>query len=261
MQEEIIYCSSCGAANKASAVVCCECKKEIRLKHWAIFRFMKEHIQDKLKGEIEDKTIEIVKKYLLSHIYGIIITILLVTAGVAFAVPKGEYYIPNEGEALAVMSRVEPVETVIEYADKEELWAISMTYQKQADFLLANHGRDTGTDIHSLFAQSVPGFPYNGTHDMEVNGIAPAAEGRRIFGSGTRAPRKFLVNEELTSPLAITLRDNGYEVCEGVFSGGLNFDLTPVDTNKIEECDVSRYYQMVYVKLSGKWYIAEDILL
>ena len=40
-KEDFYYCSECGAINKKSAVICCECEKKIKKRHFPFADFLK----------------------------------------------------------------------------------------------------------------------------------------------------------------------------------------------------------------------------
>lgn len=268
--EEILYCDYCGGVNKPSAVECVHCSHKLRQNHSAFLLFLKANTKDKLLGESEDGIFGQIWKFLFSHLYGVVVSILVVTAVVAYAVPREAHIEKITATEAPVTLETEkaPVDTVLEYSDKEAIWAITMNYQKAADFQLTGITKlDKGNSAEGYFAEKNGSFPYAGTHDMLGTGVVAAviragADHGRLPNYGTRGARTFLVNEELTSELAKTLRNEGYEVTEGVFSGGgyIGTD-SIVDANNLEVCDVFLRYRMVYVKIENTWYIAEDILL
>ena len=267
--EEILYCDYCGGVNRPSAVECEHCQQKMRRNHSAFLIFLKSNTKDKFLGDTQDNFFKRLEKFLFSHLYGMVVSILVVTTVAVYAVPKDAHIekITATNAPVALEEAKTPVLTVIESADKEEIWAITRAYQKAADFGLTGIAAFGGDNVESSFAESVGSFPYSGVHDMMGTGVAAAviragADPTRRPAFGTRGIRTFLVNEELTSELAKTLRDDGYEVTEGVFYGGGNIEHNrPVDTGNLEACDVSVSYRIVYVKIENKWYIAEDVLL
>ena len=51
LKEEIHYCTTCGAVNKKSAVLCEECKKKIILRHRPLADFLKKRVKSKTVGD------------------------------------------------------------------------------------------------------------------------------------------------------------------------------------------------------------------
>ena len=81
--EEMHYCTHCGAANKKSAVECIECEKKIISKYRPFYDFLKNHTKEEGKDTAVNTILGILYRFLASHIYGIVLTVSIVAAGVA----------------------------------------------------------------------------------------------------------------------------------------------------------------------------------
>ena len=79
---EIYYCTHCGAANKKSAVECVECEKKIISKYRPFYDFLKNHTKEEGKDTAVNTVLGIIYRFLISHIYGIVLTVSIVAAGV-----------------------------------------------------------------------------------------------------------------------------------------------------------------------------------
>ena len=175
--EEIIYCTNCGAVNKASAVVCCECEKLIRKRHYAFFTFLLANTKDKFKGDTKDYVIKKIENFLISHIYGTILTITIVTGAVAFAVPNNTYIkrVGNSGAQNNIATEAPAKVPVVTDLSDEERMSISrleIDYQQSAEYALT--GFDTYSDapaLSGLIAENAGvDFPYSTRHDMILYG-------------------------------------------------------------------------------------------
>ena len=80
--EEIYYCTHCGAANKKSAVECTECEKKTVSKYRPFYDFLKKHTKEKGTSTAVDTVLGIIYRFLASHIYGIVLTVSIVAASV-----------------------------------------------------------------------------------------------------------------------------------------------------------------------------------
>lgn len=68
------YCIYCGTKNKKEDKKCKKCKKKLNPKDRPLLEYLKSKIKDDLKGNIEDNIINIITKYIKSHLYGFILT-------------------------------------------------------------------------------------------------------------------------------------------------------------------------------------------
>ena len=88
------YCIHCGAeiilqaasettsASSAHKAVCPSCGKDPAPGEHLFREFLLEHTKDKLKGEIDDRLYNIIKNWLLSHLYGFVMSIAVIAAAV-----------------------------------------------------------------------------------------------------------------------------------------------------------------------------------
>lgn len=98
---EEIHCPRCNAVNKKSAIFCEICKKKIHANYKPFNMFLKKHTKDELSQKVTDKIFEAIKAFLLSHIYGVAITVAIVTSAVS-AVAAYPSYVENLSQEEAI---------------------------------------------------------------------------------------------------------------------------------------------------------------
>lgn len=298
-EEAVIYCATCGSANKPSAIICDECNRPIRLHHSAFYFYLLAHTKDKVKGtlkdqaegeiesRIEDSILNLIINYLRNHIWGVVLSISVVTAGVTAAsintapiekVSERPQYIREVHQQAPaqepVEEKVEPVDTVLEMETKQQLWNLGLEYLQWCEYQLSgDNSYANGATRESLLAEYAgTGYSYNGVHDMMTRPVNYEIQARK--DAANAAPNAFptsamynaedfYVNDDLTTELGKKLRADGYEVAEGVIEGIGYFDGRVTDfsdRSTLPAPDVDLNYRMVYVKLGDKWYIAQDKL-
>lgn len=76
-----IYCNFCGKENDEKSEKCIKCKERLNQKEHLWKDYLYDHIKDDLKGKVTDKTISLITNYVKSHLYGVILSLMiLVTA-------------------------------------------------------------------------------------------------------------------------------------------------------------------------------------
>ena len=89
--EEVYYCTHCGASNKKSATECIECEKKIISKYRPFYDFLKKHTKEETTDKAVDTVFTLIRKFLLSHIYGIMLSVSIIAAGVAMVYGSTSY--------------------------------------------------------------------------------------------------------------------------------------------------------------------------
>lgn len=93
-KEEAIYCVFCGTENKSTDENCKKCKKDLHPKNEPFKDFLYRHIKDDLKGKVEDNIFSYLKNYIISHLYGMTMTMSIIfTVVTVILVPKSSYKI------------------------------------------------------------------------------------------------------------------------------------------------------------------------
>lgn len=78
-----IYCVYCGTGNILEDKKCSKCKKELNPKNRPFRDYLKEKIQDKLEGDIQDNILSIMINFVKTHLYGSILTCSIVITAVS----------------------------------------------------------------------------------------------------------------------------------------------------------------------------------
>lgn len=151
-----IYCSYCGQEQKTTADRCPYCMHLLNDKAHLLRDYLVRHTKDKLKGDAEDKLYETIKNFLLSHLYGALVTITLSAAVVSAVAARPAPRVRNiderpvsvrnvllESEAVPVEELPEgtvvPVETVEPTPTEEPVATPIYDFDSQADVILANY--------------------------------------------------------------------------------------------------------------------------
>lgn len=88
------YCIFCGAENDADADVCCACGKTMHPKDHLLKDYLYRKTKDSLKGKAEDSFLSVLKNWILSHLYGLVVTVSLITV-LAFRVISSSAAAPD----------------------------------------------------------------------------------------------------------------------------------------------------------------------
>lgn len=75
------YCVRCGGELPSDATKCPHCGKTLPAKDRLFRRFLIDHTKDQLKGKLEDSLFEAIKNYLLSHLFGMLVGLLVIAVG------------------------------------------------------------------------------------------------------------------------------------------------------------------------------------
>lgn len=93
-KEDIIYCGECGAANKKSAHICCECEKKIKKRYFPFVDFLKNNLKSEIIDRAGESAFGLIRKFLFSHLYGTVLTISVVATIAVSAVSAVSYTKP-----------------------------------------------------------------------------------------------------------------------------------------------------------------------
>lgn len=80
--EEKRYCINCGTENKIHDKVCCSCNEDLHQEESLFVDFLIERTKDKFKGSIQDSIYDTIMNFLLSHLYGTVLTVSIVSYAV-----------------------------------------------------------------------------------------------------------------------------------------------------------------------------------
>lgn len=282
--EEIKYCTHCGSANKKSALFCEECERKITTSYRPFYDFLKKHTKDEITGTVTDTFFSLLKKYLMSHVYGIVLSVSIVATAVSAAYATTPYIekINNVNTNTPVVE--EPQEEVLPLTDDDiqDFEHLTSNYDAFTDMRRSTDSYwevpDDYSDASQMYAESnIEGFSYGGVHEMISNPInvyylddSPSfnvddtnysyfSQDRYLDTSSA------VTGENCTSAIAKTLHGDGYRVAEcnyviyNIASEERSYDF---DTHTGDAGYETRLvYKFVFVERNGKWYIAEDRLI
>lgn len=195
---EQIYCIHCGTALPAGTETCTHCHRKPYAKNSPFREFLLRHTKDKLKGTVEDKIYDTLKNYLLSHLYGMLVTLsigaVVISAAATQPAPKVEKLTDRPAAVEEILqAAVEvpvPVETT-EAPTEETTEAptepeptlpqpIDYDFDTQAEVMLANYSLwELPVDYATYASYFVTDLDQDGL--LEINSMATMGTG--IFTS------------------------------------------------------------------------------
>ncbi len=285
--EEVHYCTHCGAVNKKSAVECTECEKKIFTKYRPFYDFLKKHTKDEASGAAVDSVFSLIQKFLLSHVYGIALSVSIVATTVA-AVQASQPHIKKVDAPISVS--VSSPQDNTETGQKEQNFELTEDDLYAFEHLACNYDAFVDTrrssdgywdqsvkyygDASEMYAENnIDGFNYVGVHDMISNPIdfhmvdedpainQDAYDMSYVYESRRTLPDTAVTGASCTTEIAKKLHADGYKVAECNYM--LNSGIGEHDfENHTGGTDLRRLvYKFVFVENNGDWYIVEDRLL
>lgn len=290
--EEFQYCTHCGAANVMSAVECSECEKKIKTKYRPFYDFLKKHTKDELTEKTTDTVLSYLYRFLLSHIYGVALSVTVVAATVSttYAVAPHIEKV-TETKVATVQTHAEPqteeeapiVEEKKEYPplssdDLDVFDDLTSTADAFADMKRQSesywYAPTQISSVSQLYAENnIADYGFSGEHQLNSNPIDihmldvydEYIDNYSSFWSDRYIDFSSAVTgEDCTTDMAKQLMDAGYTVaeCNYVLAEGYedgseyNFD-----THTGGTVGSKLVYRFVFVKDDDEWYIAEDRLI
>ena len=92
MPSKECHCHRCGARIAEGDLYCAACGKKQQVKNTLLLDYLISHTKDSITGKITDSIYEAIKNFLLSHLFGVVVTLSLVAA-VGITVYASEPYI------------------------------------------------------------------------------------------------------------------------------------------------------------------------
>ncbi len=280
--EAIHYCTHCGAANKKSAVECSECEKKIITKYRPFYDFLIKHTKDEASGAAVDSVFSLIQKFLLSHVYGIALSVSIVASAVA-AVQVSQPHI----QKVSVPSATQAVQDNVgeqeeapdvpaeEFTEDDEyaLLYLMSNYDGHADDRRTSEryweeGHEYVSSPNQLFAQNnIEGYNFGGVHELIENPVdidfdvafmdtPPNLTHTRYVDYNT-----LITSGNFATDIARNLKEAGYRVCECNYvlriADSDNYD-TETNTGTVLK---ELVYRVVFVEHEGEWYIADDRMI
>jgi len=106
-----VYCINCGHENKDTNKKCTNCHTVLKQEEHLWKEYLYNHVKDDLKGKVTDKWISLIKNYVFSHLYGVVITSLVIITGGTFVYNTvSNNYIEEVSENPLISIRGEEIE-------------------------------------------------------------------------------------------------------------------------------------------------------
>ncbi len=262
-----IYCISCGSENDSAAEKCAHCGRPLHPKETLLKDYLVSKTKDSLKEKAEDSLYEAIKNWLITHLYGLLVTVAVVSAAVVRinAAPAVPSYIeevsvsqPPAAETVSDENSTEP-ETVPEETPAETGLQLDDELKEYLDVM--------GEGYVERFVSSLPdiesdGFEGHGYRASMEDYVLPASSGftshisyyhyiMDSHGAYDSIRTEFsghTLNEPATSA-GIALHNAGYDVAEST--------MTETMWDSESGASASVNWRLVYAKVDGEWYIAE----
>ena len=281
-ENEIYYCTHCGSANKKSAVECCECEKKITTKYRPFYDFLKKHTKEEGTDTAVNTALGIIYRFLVSHIYGIVLTVAIVAASVVTVYGSASHIKEVTKAPVANVSTTNAAEEKpkitfeVSEDDKKTLKHLATSCDSFADRL-----RDVEEmyweeceygSVDELYAKNnIQGFDYDGAHDMISNPLPikwlDSDEYYLDMYDSFQQDRdieNILTGEECTADLALKLCADGYKVAQADYVMKSGVGMRGEANHKTWEGITTiqkLVYRFVFVEHEGTWYIVEDRLI
>ena len=265
------YCIYCGKKLETDTGKCPHCGRSTDLKDHLLREYLIRNTKEELQGSADEKLYTVIKNWLLTHLFGMVVAVSLITVLVMRTVSAGSAQ-PSYIETVHNNTRpdrstapvTEPEETAEEENREEnntpqtqtlsddEIEAAEMaieTYAERYDIATSNaviEDEDLWLDPRSLEELVLPAsYGYNGPMEYE-------------YIQGTPADHYVRVNQdfsdslymEAVSDLGKQLIADGFEVYETVFLQTYYYDMEATNLY----ADTS--FRVVNVRIDGAWYIA-----
>lgn len=274
IEEEIRYCTSCGAANKKNAIECEECSNKVVEKHSPFATFLMKRIKSEVLDGGKEKLFGIIKNFLLQHLYGVVLTITMVATGTTLItnstpyIKKVDVFPTNEvSQPLA-----QPDEAPQELTEDQE-WYVDMAYYVLSDYTLrrdeavyAFEDLSIPSDtlpISELYAENnVEGYSFKGKHELLTKSIPIGIydeQGAQYLKEGFEQD-SFKFGEKVQSDIGKKLHQEGFDVMECIYYIALSKEKTPSDETPPNPVERERF-RMTFVSHGDNVYIAEDVFM
>ncbi len=262
--EEKRYCIFCGTPLAENSDICPSCKKKLPVKEELFKEYLYRNTKDKLKGKADDALFAVVKNWLLSHLYGVVVSLMIiglaVNAAAAPAVPSyikkiNTSYRPGLQET-SQQQTSQDTENGITREDREEAeevahgFTFSIVYEAilketEGEADMEDFGTPEQSSADYLLPSSYGGVTRNDY--FYTNGYKK---------SGTHFDHDNITWNEPATDTGKRFQSEGYPVIEiPVYNhyGEARRDDLPAEKED--------WFLFILVKADGQWYIAETRLL
>ena len=272
--DEIMYCTTCGAANKKSAVYCEECKKKIFSKHSPFADFLKKRIKDKFTSEVTESVFSLIRKFILSHLYGVVLTVSVIATGTAVMTDTVSFIKPDTTTPVISSEATDTQEENYTDFETDAIYASNDILITYCDHVYAKKYSYDGVTLDpateplsSIYAEyNVPGYNFPGVHEMMTKSIPlgiyddPDPDGGPVTENMGVRENSYVFNEDVETDIGKDLYEKGFDVMELIydyayFGRDVGVEAPPDTADELET------YRLVFVRQDDNWYLAEDRLI
>ncbi|MBR2802491.1 MAG: hypothetical protein IKE21_07940 [Erysipelotrichaceae bacterium] len=259
--EEKHYCIFCGSPLTEGSDVCPSCRKQIPAKEDLFKEFLYRNTKDELKGKADDALFAVVKNWLLSHLYGLIVSFVFIgLAGIALSPPRLPSYIRE------VSSPARPAEQTVsetpqaeeERLHSEDLSAATAAANGFTDSIFYNAVTGNGErEVHIAKFEDGPPPPPEAYYIPKTYDAYPVSSYFFIDASYPHimtSQSDWIRTNEPTTELGKTLRADGFPIVEfevtNTYAEGSDEDAPAIRSDR---------FLFVLTRMDGEWYIAETL--
>ena len=243
----MIYCVHCGSKNDDSAAVCCVCNQSLDTEENLFVWYLIRKTKEKFQSNIGDSLYTIIKNFLLSHLFGVFVTISLVIVA-SIGGYTNESYIHEVRKVPEVIQLQQDVYN----AQMGEISAVALSYINLAILYddTEAYVPSSEAEVHDNKYQFLldPSFGFEGVHEVTFFNRSGANEVRYA------TPFSQLNPQNPRRSISQQMMNAGYMVAE------LELEVEYFN-NVSNEVIASHSYLVSLVKIYETWYVAEDVVV
>ena len=235
------YCIYCGAENSVTAETCVHCEQNLLPKESLLKDFLVERVKDELKGNLQDTIYDAIKNFLLSHLYGTVMTVSIVS----YAVVATGVEVLADNRKKHIIPVNQPIVKVEEIRQEEKKESISITTdEKKVTDVVISYVECFADYNHNV--AKIKSMEASSLYDKNLN-LSSTSLGN-IQGNVQVACETPKINS--ASPVGKLAND--------LSKGNTNYAQVLVDIADNSGVRVG-YYLFTLVKDVGDWYIVETM--
>ena len=259
--EEKRYCIFCGSPLEEGSDICPSCKKQVPVKENLFKEYLYRNTKDKLKSKVDDTLFSLVKNWILSHLYGVVVSLVIVGLAInSLAAPSVPSYIEkiNSSSRPVVQEDVKPQQqdsqdpenkATNEDAEEASRVAGDFLYAVFYETLVSETGGE-GLESFKVPDLSAEGYllpsSYGGVTQNDYHISFDYKE------TDSHVDKNDMTWDGLETDTGKKLQSQGYLVAE-VPAYNRYKDVHAADAPIVKE----EKFLFVLVKIDGRWYIAE----